>query len=85
LLPDTPVDYNEDLCVMDADGSDVVKVISTPTLENWPSWGPAQGGTEQADDDDEESGGEDRGDKHHKHHGQKHHGHKGHRGKRHRG
>jgi Tol biopolymer transport system component len=83
LLPDTPVDYNEDICVMDADGSDVVKVIGTSSiLENWPSWGPAPHDSEQGDDGDEESGGEDRGDKHH---GHKHHGHKGHRGKRHRG
>jgi hypothetical protein len=27
---------------MDADGSDVAKVVDTPlVLENWPSWGPA--------------------------------------------
>jgi Tol biopolymer transport system component len=39
---DPPADYNEDLCVMDADGSNVVKVTNTPEiLENWPSWGPA--------------------------------------------
>ena len=37
-----PVDYNEDICVMHADGSHIVKVINTPnTLENYPSWGPA--------------------------------------------
>lgn len=34
-----PEDYNEDLCVMGADGTDIVKVIDTPeTFENWPSW-----------------------------------------------
>ena len=41
-LPKEPDDYNEDICVMDADGSNIVKVVNTPdTLENWPSWGPA--------------------------------------------
>ena len=37
-----PADYNEDICVMHADGSHIVMVVSTPsTLENYPSWGPA--------------------------------------------
>ena len=34
--------YNEDICVMDADGSNVVSLTNTPEIfENWPSWGPA--------------------------------------------
>jgi Tol biopolymer transport system component len=34
--------YNEDICVMNADGSNVVNLTNTPeTIENWPSWGPA--------------------------------------------
>jgi TolB protein len=42
LLADPPADYNEDICVMHADGSNIVKVVNTPeTFENWPSWGPA--------------------------------------------
>ena len=42
LLPEPPTNYNEDLCIMDADGSDIVKLTNTrDTLENWPSWGPA--------------------------------------------
>lgn len=37
-----PDDYNQDICVMNADGSNVIHVIATPsTQENWPSWGPA--------------------------------------------
>ena len=52
-LKDAPADYNEDICVMHADGSHVVKVVNTPnTGENWPSWGPAP-----------------RGDQHHGEHG----------------
>jgi TolB protein len=36
--------YNEDICVMNADGSNVVNLTNTPeTFENWPSWGPATG------------------------------------------
>ena len=31
LLPDPPPDYNEDLCVMDADGSDIVNITNTLT------------------------------------------------------
>jgi Tol biopolymer transport system component len=42
-LPEPTADHNEDICVMDANGSDVVNVTNTPgTLENWPSWGPAK-------------------------------------------
>jgi Tol biopolymer transport system component len=42
LLADPPADHNEDICVMHADGSNIVKVVNTPeTFENWPSWGPA--------------------------------------------
>jgi hypothetical protein len=42
LLPDSPADFNDDLCVMDADGSNVVNLTNTrETSENWPSWGPA--------------------------------------------
>ena len=38
-----PADYNQDICKMDVDGSNIVRVIDTPnTQENWPSWGPAQ-------------------------------------------
>jgi Tol biopolymer transport system component len=34
--------FNDDLCVMDADGSDIVNITNEPaTHENWPSWGPA--------------------------------------------
>jgi Tol biopolymer transport system component len=41
-LSDPPEDYDEDICVMDADGSDIVNLTNTPgTFENWPSWGPA--------------------------------------------
>jgi Tol biopolymer transport system component len=41
-LRDPPADYNQDICVMNADGSNIVHIISTPNvLENWPSWGPA--------------------------------------------
>jgi len=41
-LNQPPDDYSQDICVMNADGSDIVKVIETPKrLENWPSWGPA--------------------------------------------
>lgn len=42
LLQRPPADYNEDICVMNADGSDRTDLTNTPTiLENWPSWGPA--------------------------------------------
>jgi len=41
-LPHPPTDFNQDICVMNADGSNIVHIISTPNvLENWPSWGPA--------------------------------------------
>jgi Tol biopolymer transport system component len=40
-LPDRP-DYDEDICVMHANGSNVVNITKSPnTGENWPSWGPA--------------------------------------------
>jgi Tol biopolymer transport system component len=42
LLAEPPQDYNEDICVMDADGSNIVNLTNTPEkIENWPSWGPA--------------------------------------------
>jgi Tol biopolymer transport system component len=42
-LPEPPADHNEDICVMDADGSAIVNLTNTPGVyENWPSWGPAQ-------------------------------------------
>jgi Tol biopolymer transport system component len=42
LQPEFPPDFNDDLCVMDADGSDVVRLTNTlEASENWPSWGPA--------------------------------------------
>jgi len=41
-LPNPPTGYNQDICVMHADGSHIVHVIDTPNvLESWPSWGPA--------------------------------------------
>jgi Tol biopolymer transport system component len=41
-LPEPPPGFNDDICVMDADGSDVVNLTNTPDkFENWPSWGPA--------------------------------------------
>jgi TolB protein len=41
-LLDPPPDYNEDICTMKSNGTDIVHVIETPdTFENWPSWGPA--------------------------------------------
>jgi Tol biopolymer transport system component len=40
-LRDPPTHFNQDICVMNADGSSIVHVIDTPNvLENWPSWGP---------------------------------------------
>jgi Tol biopolymer transport system component len=37
-----PGGFNDDLCVMDADGTDIVNLTNAPaTHENWPSWGPA--------------------------------------------
>jgi len=42
-LPDPPAGHNEDICVMDADGTDVVNLTNSPgVFENWPSWGPAR-------------------------------------------
>jgi Tol biopolymer transport system component len=41
LLPEPPADYNEDICVMRADGSNIVNLTNTPsTFDNFPSWGP---------------------------------------------
>lgn len=41
-LNNPPANYSQDICVMNADGSNIVKAIDTPnTFENWPSWGPA--------------------------------------------
>jgi Tol biopolymer transport system component len=35
-------DHNEDICVMNADGSNIVNLTNSPRVfENWPSWGPA--------------------------------------------
>jgi TolB protein len=46
LQPEFPPDFNDDLCVMDADGSDVVRLTNTlEASENWPSWGPAPAST----------------------------------------
>jgi hypothetical protein len=43
-LPEPPEDHNEDICVANADGSNVVNLTNTPDVfENWPSWGPAPG------------------------------------------
>jgi Tol biopolymer transport system component len=40
--------YNEDICVMNADGSGIVNLTNSPdTFENWPSWGPAPGKQDQ--------------------------------------
>jgi TolB protein len=34
--------YNEDICVIDADGTNLVDLTNTPdAFENWPSWSPA--------------------------------------------
>ena len=41
-LPEPPPDFNDDICVMDADGTDIVNLTNTTAIfENWPSWGPA--------------------------------------------
>jgi hypothetical protein len=41
-LPEPPEGHNKDICVMNADGSDIVNLTSTPDVfENSPSWGPA--------------------------------------------
>jgi hypothetical protein len=40
--------YNEDICVMNADGTVIVDLTNTPDKnENWPSWGPAPTGDDQ--------------------------------------
>jgi Tol biopolymer transport system component len=44
-LPEPPDDYNQDICVMDADGTNVVNITNTPDIqENWPAWGVAPSG-----------------------------------------
>ncbi len=44
-LLEPPDDYNQDICVMDADGDNVVNITDTPGVyENYPAWGPAPGG-----------------------------------------
>ena len=41
-LTDPDGHYNEDICVINADGTNLVNLTNTPdALENWPSWGPA--------------------------------------------
>jgi TolB protein len=36
-----PSDYDEDICVMDADGTNLIHLTNTQnSLENWPSWAP---------------------------------------------
>ena len=36
-----PEDYNQDICVMDADGDDVENLTETEgVFENYPAWGP---------------------------------------------
>ena len=40
-LPEPPPGFNDDICVMNADGSNIVNLTNTPDVfENWPSWGP---------------------------------------------
>ena len=40
-LPEPPKDYNQDICVMDADGDDVENLTETDGVyENYPAWGP---------------------------------------------
>lgn len=40
-LQEPPKDYNQDICVMDADGDDVVNLTeSEGVYENYPAWGP---------------------------------------------
>jgi hypothetical protein len=58
LLSDPRAGFNEGICVMDADGSNIVNLTSTPgVFENWPSWGPAP-----RDDDDDERNDDGRDD-----------------------
>ena len=41
-LPEPPEGFNDDICVMNADGTNVVNLTNTREIfENWPSWGPA--------------------------------------------
>jgi Tol biopolymer transport system component len=47
-LPEPPEGHNEDICVANADGSNVVNLTNTPDVfENWPSWGPTPGNHDQ--------------------------------------
>jgi Tol biopolymer transport system component len=40
-LPEPPEGQNDDICVMNADGSNIVNLTNTSEIwENWPSWGP---------------------------------------------
>jgi hypothetical protein len=40
-LPEPPKDYNQDICVMNADGDDVLNLTETEgVFENYPAWGP---------------------------------------------
>lgn len=51
-LPEPPPDFNDDICVMDADGTDIVNLTNTTErFENWPSWGPAPRHHDDDDDD----------------------------------
>ena len=35
-----PPDYNQDLCVMEADGDNIANITNTPGVqENYPAWG----------------------------------------------
>ena len=39
-LPEPPADHNEDICVLHADGSNIINPTNTPDVfENWPSGG----------------------------------------------
>ena len=41
-LPNPPNDYNQDICVMDANGENVENLTETEGVyENYPAWGPA--------------------------------------------
>jgi Tol biopolymer transport system component len=41
-LPEPPEGQNDDICVMNADGANIVNLTNTTEIwENWPSWGPA--------------------------------------------
>jgi Tol biopolymer transport system component len=40
-LTQPPPNYNQDICVMDADGHNIVHITKTPRVyENYPAWGP---------------------------------------------